>query len=452
MEFVTKDGFELDLNIENSIYSYYNELIKLWERELEINLDGLPNQYLLYREFFMSNVKYKNIINQHINEILEYTRKTYLKDKDSFEKLIEIANENMGNALEYYWDIINKRNRYMIEKKDEFDFRQKAITKMELINDIIENVLKKELYFIVGLNYINKEIDLKKLKTIKLGEMVDILLNQSNKYTDIFNTDIFKGVKINQFRNKQSHADIKNEYYVAAIHNKKFSLEELEQVFIEISKIRLFVKLHLNLSLEFYSAKIKKLDNSKSTNMKSKIIELNSYLLKRGITISSYKLQHGLELSNLKKYFKDDIFYTLKVDVKDENIVDAILLLPTLIYELLPLFNKKNNLPDAEIIKICIELNLSDNEEKILYMFDYKEVSRIQTDVYKYTNYFINFNIDIGLLSKLDINLKYKYLDMKIVDLIVINKTNDMLEDTNLNKNIKLFWGKEDTENLKKLL
>ena len=116
------------------------------------------------------------------------------------------------------------------------------------------------------------------------------------------------------------------------------------------------------------------------------------------------------------------------------------------------MFNKKNNLPDAEIIKICIELNLSDNEEKILYMFDYKEVSRIQTDVYKYTNYFINFNIDIGLLSKLDINLKYKYLDMKIVDLIVINKTNDMLEDTNLNKNIKLFWGKEDTENLKKLL
>ena len=111
--------------------------------------------------------------------------------------------------------------------------------------------------------------------------------------------------------------------------------------------------------------------------------------------ISSYKLNKGRNIKILEKYFPDDkMVYSLTIDTKN-SIEKSIFLLPYVVYELLPLFNNKNNFPSIEEINIHIDLNLLCKNKSINYILYHNDIYNIQNDLDEYSNNFMMLNANL---------------------------------------------------------
>ncbi|MBY6756716.1 hypothetical protein HYH82_05225 [Clostridium botulinum] len=172
---------------------------------------------------------------------------------------------------------------------------------------MIENVIKREAILLNEVNIIEGHADANK-DYCKLFNVIENIFATPTYDFSKYVSDNLSGVSINQFRNIVAHSNFKleNEKIYARYGSNKnleLSIEEAEKLLHEIYRLRIFVKLTLNLAIDFMIAKHPELRQELRIIPETAIMDSNSVLNDIGINNCSYEISSSVKIEERSLFY-----------------------------------------------------------------------------------------------------------------------------------------------------
>lgn len=389
------DIFDLE---DSDVKDLFNNFVYKLENKLQIELYGLKHEFELFKLFCICNIGcLEESLNQLVNTIY-YIMDAYSKEKNQFKDMVKICINKRDEALNFFWEYLDEVERYKKIRSEKYNFRSKANTLLNLFQRLIENIIKREAYLLCQVNFIMKNDN-----SININDrLYDIIQNifttpTYNNLSDFQNK--LSGISINQYRNIVAHSSFtlrNNKIYAFIGKNKEkgMTLDEAEEIFLEIYKLRLWLKLCLNLTIDIMLNIYPELRRLHQVIPESFIISFNSALKENGITVESYEIADSFVLDNNIINQKDQVFFTLEVISKKHPIIETITILLLTIEDLYPMFSEKNNFPSLCDVMWVFKIKY---DEKLCCLFiGYDEIKKFIINPLEYVDYIVKkINNDI---------------------------------------------------------
>lgn len=364
---------------EEKVRELYVYLLDSYETKLGINLYGLHHQDKTFQLYMLLNRDYLTEAFEGLVDSLDYTISIYNKDKDKFLEILKNSIIKRDEALQFFWEFREETKEYIKIKDNNFNFRKKATKFLKLFPWLIEDILKREGYLIHATHNINKKnFDSKK---IKLYSVVKSIFMIPSQFVKTIPNDSLKGVSINQFRNIVAHSDfalINNRIYAKYSEEKnlEMSLDDAEEVLGEIYRIRMFIKLHLNMIIDFFLCKHPELRNTIKLVPETVIVDLNALLNTVSINILSFEISDYINIGE-EKYSQDgEVYYSLVIE-SEEEITETIKLLLVAISGITPMFDSNLNMPDISDILWYLQFRFPKKEKQLNFAMGYDEIENL---------------------------------------------------------------------------
>ena len=375
---------------DEEVRKFYNKIYKCFEEELGINLYGISSQYETFRLFCFVNVDcLESALNQWL-DTMYYIIDSYKKNVSTFKEIMIKAIKNMDEALVFFWEFQENSKRYIDIREDKYNFRKKAMTLLRSFQDLIENILKREAILLKEVNiiegYAKKNLDYNKLFNI-IENIFSTPTYDFSKYV----SDNLSGVNVNQFRNIVAHSNfrLENEKIYATYGTNKsieFTLEEAEKALYEIYRLRIFLKLTLNLTIDFMLVKHPELIKEIKVIPETAIVDANSFLNPKGINIVSYEISHSVKIEEREFSQDGQVYFILEIEGRKLSEVEILKYIFIVIHELIPIFTRENNLPQVEEILWVLKIKYCEKDKSLNLFISYDEIRILQSNPLGYVD------------------------------------------------------------------
>ncbi len=369
---------------DEELRKLYNNLLQCFEGELEVNLYGLIHQYKTFRLFcFVNKDCLKEALNQWL-DTMDYIIDAYNKDVETFKKITIESIKNRDDALEFFWEYQENGKRYLDIRDDKYNFRSKAMTLLKSFQELIENVIKREAILLNKVNIIEGYADGNKNYSKLFNIIENIFATPTCDFSRCVSNNL-SGISVNQFRNIVAHSNFKLEdEKIYATYGKsknlEFSLKEAEKFLYEIYRLRIFIKLTLNLTIDFMLAKHPELEQALRIIPETAIIDSNSFLNDIGINICSYEISNSVKIKDFNYSKEGEAYFILDIESRKLSEVDTIRYIFVTIYNLIPIFKMKNNFPDIHDILWVLKIKYCEKEKELNLFIGYDEIKILQSN------------------------------------------------------------------------
>lgn len=394
----------LDFEQGEELFKYlYDELLKKYEKRLGVYFYGLKHQYKLFKLFCLGNIRCLKKAVLDLNNTMDYILSAYEKDNDYFKEIIKKAIKNRDDALEFFWEYIEDGKKYEKLSKEKYNFRDRAMLLLKLFPQLIENLVKRESILLNEVNIIIGVSERSK-KSNNLNSVINNLFNTPTYDLKDYVDKNLLGISINQFRNIVSHSsfELRNEKIYATYSNgkqKELSIIEAEQILFEIYKLRIFVKLCLNLGIDFILSKYPELRKELRIIPETAIIDINSNVRGYGINFKSYEISDKLIIDGHDVSQKNDVYFILEIESNKLSIAKAIKIIFLYIVNLFPVFKKENNFPDLSKILWVLKVHFKNINKALFISIGYDEIKILKSHPIAYVEMIANKLKDIKQMN-----------------------------------------------------
>lgn len=371
---VNLNDFEKDEELRN----FYNNLLGFLEVELDVNFYGMAFQYDTFRLFCFINADCLELAISQFIDTMYYIIDSYKKNKNKFREIMSEVIVNRDQALEFFWEFEELGKRYLEIRDDKYNFRKKAMILLKSFQELIENVIKREAILLKEVNiiegYEKTDADYDKLHCI----IENIFLTPTYDFSKYINNNLW-GVKVNQFRNIVAHSNFKldNEKIKATYgHNKSIELtiEQAEKALNDIYRLRIFIKLILNLTIDFMVVIYPELIEKIKVIPETAIVDSNSILNPNGMSIVEYEINSKLEIDEYKLSDSGQVYFRLFIESNKQLEKNTLKLLFLVVDHLTLIFTKENSLPELKEIIWVLNIKFSNDNKSLTLFISYDEI------------------------------------------------------------------------------
>ena len=362
---------------------YYN-FLEGFEGELGINLFGLEHEYKLFQLFCIVNGESFQKALEEWHNTMYYIIDAYKKDEEFFKEITRKAIKNRDEALNSFWKYRENAETFEKIRDEKYNFNRKVDILFELLRDLIEGIIKREAYLLKEVNIIMGHYS-RNNKENTLNDIIQNLLATPTYNLQSNVLDNLLGISINQYRNIAAHSDFRtenNKIYAKYSNDKEIilSIEELEKIHFEIYKLRTFIKICINLSIDFMVAKYPELHSDLKVIPETAIIDTNSNLDSFGIKILSSEFSDYFKLNGKKIEQDNQTFFILDIESNEKSLIETVEILFLAITSFFPMFNKKNNFPDLSEILWVLKIKFHDRDNPVHLFISYDEIKILKSN------------------------------------------------------------------------
>jgi hypothetical protein len=333
---------------------FYSILMEL-SNETEFKFNHCFHNNRLFSLFCYSNHNNLEDAVTNMKLTIKYILDYFVIDREAMLDQIKISLKKQEEALTHFWKISDiVYNNF----KKNISFRNKVNTIFMAIEDIVENLIAKEIYPLYSIYCLkNGKIP----SDERLNNIIEYLADMPMEYFDKIDIKNIEGISINQWRNIAAHSSYKCENNFIEISysthgHEIITFDKLESVLFILNKYRIFLKIVGNLCIEAVMEKEPSITEEITYVPETVLSEINASLKEFDTKISKIEITNEIKVNGKRTKFENDIFY-IKVT---SNGLDKKVIIVNLFFQ------------TSEIIKIFNGFNSLKRNEELILVFDIK--------------------------------------------------------------------------------
>ena len=324
---------------------------KTYADKYNIGYGSLVHNYSLFRLYCICNADCIDLAYDQLETTMEKLLVVYENHPEWYKNMMIEAIHQHNSALDFFWEYRNTVFQYQALKADQYNMRGQSMQLLNALAQLIENVLKKECYIISETN-VKEGLCQPPQNLYQIIESLFLIIDDN--YLETITSNL-RNVSINQFRNIVAHASfqVKNNKICAYYGNNHYielTIDETEKILYQVYRLRTFVKLITNLSIDIMLAKFPSLQTEIKVPAETLVKNVNFYLSPLKTEITSFEIADNYIIEKETLSIPDFTYFILEIESRNSNDLDAVKCILLSLIEFKNALGSENNLPDVENI------------------------------------------------------------------------------------------------------